>query len=55
MARPLALLKDLWQKPIILKASLLDGHLSLPRADEILRKMIRAGFYPPIRSPADIA
>jgi len=39
----------------ILKASLLDGHLSLPRADEILSKMIAAGFYSPIRSLADIA
>ena len=38
-----------------LKASLLDGYLSLPRADEILRKMIEAGFYSPIRSLADIA
>jgi predicted nucleic acid-binding protein len=39
----------------ILKASLLDGHLPLPRADEILSKMIAAGFYSPIRSLADIA
>jgi predicted nucleic acid-binding protein len=39
----------------ILKASLLDGHLSLERADEILHKMIEAGFYSPIRSLADIA
>jgi|GEM_PF-253501 len=39
----------------ILKASLLDGHLSLPRADEILSTMIAAGFYSPIRSLADIA
>jgi len=38
----------------ILKASLLDGRLSLPRADEILTKMIDAGFYSPIRSLADI-
>jgi predicted nucleic acid-binding protein len=38
----------------ILKASLLDGHLSLPRADEILRKMTEAGFYSPIQSLADI-
>ena len=39
----------------ILKASLLDGHLSLSRADEILHRMIEAGFYSPIRSLADIA
>ena len=39
----------------ILKASLLDDHLSLSRADEILHKMIVAGFYSPIRSLADIA
>jgi predicted nucleic acid-binding protein len=39
----------------ILKASLMDGHLSLPRADEILYTMIEAGFYSPIRSLADIA
>ena len=39
----------------ILKASLLDGHLSLSRADETLHKMIKAGFYSPIRSLADIA
>lgn len=39
----------------ILKASLLDDHLSLSRADEILHKMIEAGFYSPIRSLADIA
>ena len=38
----------------ILKASLADGHLSLPQADEILHKMIEAGFYSPIRSLADI-
>ena len=38
----------------ILKASLLDGHLSLSRADEILHQMIKAGFYSPIRSLADI-
>jgi predicted nucleic acid-binding protein len=39
----------------ILKASLLDGHLSLSLADEILYTMIEAGFYSPIRSLADIA
>ena len=39
----------------ILKASFLDGDLSLSRADEILHKMIEAGFYSPIRSLADIA
>ena len=39
----------------ILKASLLNDHLSMSRADEILHKMIEAGFYSPIRSLADIA
>ena len=39
----------------ILRASILDGHLSLTRADEILHNMIEAGFYSPIRSLADIA
>ena len=39
----------------ILKSSLLDGHLSLAQADEILNKMIKEGFYSPIRSLADIA
>jgi len=39
----------------ILKASLVDGHLSLTLANEILHKMIEAGFYSPIRNLADIA
>ena len=39
----------------ILKASALDGHISLARADESLRKMIEAGFYSPVRSIVDIA
>jgi predicted nucleic acid-binding protein len=39
----------------ILKASLEDGHLSLALADEILHKMIEAGFYSPIRNFAGIA
>ena len=39
----------------ILKASLLDGHISLSRADSIHQKMIKAGFYSPVRSIADIA
>jgi hypothetical protein len=38
----------------ILKASLMDGQLSLSQADDILCKMIEAGFYSPIRSLADI-
>jgi hypothetical protein len=39
----------------ILKASALDGHISLAQADESLRKMIKAGFYSPVRSIVDIA
>ncbi len=38
----------------ILKASVLDGHATLDQADELLQKMIKAGFYSPIRSVADI-
>jgi predicted nucleic acid-binding protein len=38
----------------ILKASVLDGHLTLDQADKVLSKMIEAGFYSPIRSMADI-
>lgn len=39
----------------ILKASMLDGHITLAQADGSLNKMIEAGFYSPIRSIADIA
>lgn len=39
----------------ILKASVLDGSISLAAADESLRKMIEAGFYSPVRSIVDIA
>lgn len=39
----------------ILKASLLDGHISLTKADSIHHKMVEAGFYSPVRSIADIA
>jgi hypothetical protein len=39
----------------ILKASALDGYISLAQADESLRKMIEAGFYSPVRSIVDIA
>jgi len=39
----------------ILKASVLDGYISLAQADESLRKMIEAGFYSPVRSIVDIA
>jgi predicted nucleic acid-binding protein len=39
----------------ILKASVLDGHISLEQADESLRKMIKAGFYSPVSSIVDIA
>ena len=38
----------------ILKASVLDGHLKLDQADNILSKMTDAGFYSPLRSIADI-
>ena len=38
----------------ILKASVLDGQIPLDRADDILQKMISAGFYSPIRNIADI-
>ncbi len=38
----------------ILKASVLEGNISLARADKSLQKMIDAGFYAPIRSLADI-
>ena len=38
----------------ILKASVLDGHIPLDRADDILQKMILAGFYSPIRNITDI-
>jgi len=38
----------------ILKASMLDGQISLSRADKILLKMRNAGFYSPVRSISDI-
>jgi predicted nucleic acid-binding protein len=38
----------------ILKAALLDGQITLNQADDILSKMIKNGFYSPIRSFADI-
>jgi len=38
----------------ILKASVLDEHLKLDQADNILSKMTDAGFYSPLRSIADI-
>jgi predicted nucleic acid-binding protein len=38
----------------ILKASVLEGNISLAQADKSLQKMIDAGFYSPIRSIADI-
>lgn len=39
----------------ILKASFLDGHISMTQADSIHKKMVEAGFYSPVRSIADIA
>ena len=38
----------------ILKASVLEGNISMARADKCLQKMIDAGFYSPVRSIADI-
>ncbi len=38
----------------ILKASLLDDHLDLDQADRILSRMVKAGFFSPVRSLADI-
>ena len=38
----------------ILKASVLQGNISLAQADKRLKKMIDTGFYAPIRSLADI-
>ena len=39
----------------ILKASLLDGHINRKQANHILHKMIRSGFYSPVRRISDIA
>jgi predicted nucleic acid-binding protein len=38
----------------ILKASVLDGHLKLDQADEVLSKMRDVGYHSPLRSLADI-
>ena len=38
----------------ILKAAHLQGQLSMAQANEILAKMIQAGFYSPVRSMSDI-
>ena len=38
----------------ILKASLLDGSITRNQADDILQKMIRSGFYSPVRNIGDI-
>ena len=38
----------------ILKAAFHEGQISLFQADDILGKMIKAGFYSPIRSISDI-
>ena len=38
----------------ILKASLLDGHINMNQANDILQKMIRSGFYSPVRRIGDI-
>jgi len=38
----------------ILKASLLEGDLDRDKADEILQKMIKFGFYSPVRSIGDV-
>jgi len=39
----------------ILKASHVNGLLTLTQADEILDKMVNAGFYSPVRSISDIS
>ncbi len=33
---------------------LLDGHIDISQADDILQKMIRSGFYSPVRNIGDI-
>ena len=38
----------------ILKSSLLDGYINIDQTNGILQKMIRSGFYSPIRSIVDI-
>ena len=38
----------------ILKASLLDGHINMNQANDILQKMIKCGFYSPVRRIGDI-
>ena len=38
----------------ILKACVRDGQIPLEQADNVLQKMIAAGFYSPIRNIADI-
>ena len=38
----------------ILKASVLDGQIPLDQADDILQKMIKAGYYSLLRSISDI-
>ena len=38
----------------ILKASLLEGFINRKQANDILQKMIRSGFYSPIRRIVDI-
>ena len=38
----------------ILKASILDGSISVHQADDVLRKMIKSGFYSPVRKMDNI-
>jgi predicted nucleic acid-binding protein len=38
----------------ILKASLLEGDITLAKADDILHRMIKSGFYSPVRNISDI-
>ena len=38
----------------ILKASVIDGRISLTQADNIVKRMIEAGFYAPVRSISEI-
>jgi predicted nucleic acid-binding protein len=38
----------------ILKASVMSGQISLTEADAHLNKMIKAGFYSPVRNISEI-
>ncbi len=38
----------------ILKASFLGGEITLAQADDILKRMMKSGFYSPVRNVSDI-